>query len=410
MRVLIQGINFHPEIIGIGKYTSELALYLSERGHQIRVITAPPYYPQWRVFGSYRAWSYQKENWQGIDILRCPLWIPRKPSGYQRMLHLSSFAFSTLPAMLRQVSWRPDIVFSVAPAISSAMNAILLSRLARSKMWLHVQDFEFDAAIKLGLMPNTNLIIRIAQSFEAFIYKRFDMVSTISERMLERLREKGVSRERSTMLPNWIDPEFIYPCDGQNPFRKALDIQDDQVVILYSGNMGHKQGLEILIDAAKILRSDADLLFILCGEGAVKHDLERSANSLPNLRFMPLQPREKLNSLLNMADIHVLPQRSDAADLVMPSKIAGMLASGRPVIATAYEHTEVGQLVDQVGCLVPPEAPDALAQAIHLLAKDDGLRNCLGRKGRAFVETHWARERILGDFLEKLTMIQDSQV
>ena len=144
MRVLIVGINFHPELTGIGKYTGELAAYLDGRGHQIRVITTPPYYPHWQVQPGYRGWQYRQEKWQGVWVFRCPLWVPRRLSGIKRLLHLLSFALTSFPVLLGQCSWRPNLILCIAPTFFNAPFALFTARLSGAKAWLHIQDFELD--------------------------------------------------------------------------------------------------------------------------------------------------------------------------------------------------------------------------------------------------------------------------
>ena len=406
MRILLVGINFYPELTGIGKYSGEFAAYLADQGHEVRVVTAPPYYPWWRVQAPYRWWRYVRERWKAIDIWRVPVWVPRRVSGLKRLVHLASFSFFSVPVVLSQVFWRPDVVLVIAPALSAAPVAWLAARLSGAKAWLHLQDFEVDAALSLGILPPNGLIGRVLRSFERRLLRSFDVVSTISGRMCERLYKKGVSQERVVFFPNWVDTEAIRPLDKPlEVLRREFRVPTGrEVVVLYSGSMGEKQGLEVLIEAARQLRNQ-EIRFVLCGEGPMRERLQEQAAQLQNVTFLPLQPLEKLNALLNMADIHVLPQRSDAADLVMPSKLTNMLASGRPVVATAYPQTEVGRVVGQVGVLVPPDKPHDLAQAILDLATNPERRYELGKKGRRFVIDNWERHRVLGRVHEKLLKI-----
>ena len=164
MRILICGINFKPELTGIGKYTGELVEYLAEAGHEIRVVTAPPYYPQWKVLSGYSGWRYQLERNAGIRIYRCPLWVPKNPKGLSRIIHLTSFAISSTVPLLLQLAWKPQIVISIAPAILSAPFALLVAKLSGAKSYLHIQDFELDAASSLGLIP-------ISESSNLFLNK-----------------------------------------------------------------------------------------------------------------------------------------------------------------------------------------------------------------------------------------------
>lgn len=409
MHILIVGLNFPPELIGIGKYTGEMAAYLAGKGNDLRVITTPPYYPYWRVQPGYRWWEYRREAWSGVEVYRCPLWVPRNPSGIQRILHLLSFAVSSLPILLAQILWRPQIVLCIAPSLFSAPFALVAAHLAGAKAWLHIQDFELDAATNLGMICSGNLFTRCAVRGESWLLRRFDRVSTISERMLDRLVQKSVHLERTYFFPNWVNTDTTFPLpDSPETLRTGFGIPNDKVVVLYSGNMGNKQGLELLLEAARELREESCIHFVLCGEGSARVNLERSAAALGNVQFLPLQPPEKLNQLLNAADIHILPQRADAADLVMPSKLLGMLASGKPVIATANPGTEIGTVVGQVGILVPPGNQPALYEAILRLAESLQMRIRLGQKGRTFACEKWSTEHILADFSLHLQELQSA--
>jgi colanic acid biosynthesis glycosyl transferase WcaI len=403
MRLLLLGLNFYPELTGIGKYTGEMAAYLAAQGCQVRVITAPPYYPHWRVQPPYHPWQYCRERWQGVRLYRCPLWVPRRESGPKRLLHLSSFAVSSLPAALAQLPWRPQIVITVAPALLSAPVALAAARLSRAKAWLHIQDFEVDAAFNLGLLPPTGRLVRLVHDFERRLLCAFDVVSTISPSMCARLVQKGVPPQRIFHFPNWVDTHAIYPLNGaSNPLRAQMGLQSDDIVVLYSGNMGRKQGLEMLVEAARRLQPESRIHFVLCGEGAVRRELEAQADGLSNVRFLPLQPVGTLNLLLNLADIHVLPQRAGAADLVMPSKLTGMFASGKPVIAAAPADTEVGRLISRLGCLTPSEDAQALAAAILRLARDPAERRRLGSLGKAYADQNLSKDIVLTNLFQRL--------
>jgi colanic acid biosynthesis glycosyl transferase WcaI len=403
MRILIVGLNFHPELTGIGKYTAEMAAYLGDAGHQVHVVTTAPYYPEWTVQAGYRGWGYQREDWQGMTVYRCPLWVPRKPTGLKRLLHLLSFALSSFPVLLGQVFWRPDVVVCVAPAFFSVPFAWIAARLSAAQAWLHIQDFELEAATGLGILRADQFLVRWAGSVESWMLMRFDTVSTISERMLSRLKEKGVKPDRAYLFPNWVDTDSIFPLtDPPESLRQIFDLPPDKFIVLYAGNMGIKQGLETLLGAARELLQRPEILFVFCGQGSARDGLEHASRGLPNVRFLPLQPLEKLNQLLNSADVHLLPQKSDAADLVMPSKLSGMLASGKAVIATADAGTEVGSVVSQVGVIVPPGDPVALARAILELSESPATRTLLGEKGRAYALEHCNAARVLERFHAQL--------
>jgi len=404
MRILIYGINYAPELIGVGKYTGELAESLAAQGHKVRVVTAPPYYPAWQVKAGFDAGRYQSQCLNGVQVWRCPLWVPQQPSGLKRVLHLASFALSSLPLLLWQgLNWQPDVVLVVEPPFFGVVGALLTTRLSGAKSWLHVQDFEIDAGFELGLLPATRLIRSLVMAGERWLMGRFDRVSTISERMLQRLKTKGVPAAKCVYVPNWVDTKSIYPLPGSNPLRANLALLPETFIALYSGSMGEKQGLEVVLAAAQLLAVDhPQILFLMCGAGAAKQRLVKSAQGMPNVRFLDLQPAEQLNALLNLADVHLLPQVANAADLVMPSKLKGMFASGRAAIATAEGGTQVAEVVQRGGIVVPPGDVTALAQAIVYLATHSKACTQLGQAARQFAVAHWQQEKILGQLEQKL--------
>jgi colanic acid biosynthesis glycosyl transferase WcaI len=393
MRILIYSANFAPEPTGIGKYSGDMASWLADRGHEVRVVCAPPYYPTWQVDRKYRWPPYRREKWHGVDVWRTPLWVPKSPNGLTRLLHLLSFAITSFPVMLWQTAWRPDVVLTVAPAFVCAPTGLLTAWLCRAKRWLHLQDFEVDVAFRMGLLKG-RLLQRVALRVESSLLRRFDTVSTISARMMQRLCAKGVTVGKTRYLPNWVDLTQIKP-PKNGGYRTQLGIAQDTVVVLFSGTLSGKQGLMVIPDAAKLLRSRSDVVFVVCGEGVMKTELEAAAAGLPNLCLMPLQPSGRVSDLLAMADIHLLPQSPDAADLVLPSKLGGMLASGRPVIATCRVGTEISEIVSQCGLVVAPENSMELARAITALADDPETRKLLGRRARAFAENNFERDAVL---------------
>jgi colanic acid biosynthesis glycosyl transferase WcaI len=399
LRILLLGLNYAPELTGIGKYSGEMMEWLAERGHEVRVVTAPPYYPAWKVHKDYRWWQYRKETSDaGVTIYRCPLWVPSRPNGLTRTLHLGSFATSSLPVMLKMIAWQPEVVMTVEPAFFCAPTTILTSLLANASAWLHVQDFEIDAAFDLDFLPGGGVTHSFALTYERLVMRGFQKVSSISPHMVERLASKGVHESKVSLFPNWVDTDSVKPLNGPNQFRSELGIKDDQVVLLYSGNLGMKQGLEILPELAQDFRGDSRLHFVFCGDGAFRPQLEQKTAGLENVSLLPLQPIARLNELLNAADIHLLPQRADAADLVMPSKLTGMLASGRPVIATAAADTQVANAVTGRGIAVAPGDINALRSAVSTLAMNEELRRTMGREARLFAEEHLGREQVLRRF------------
>ena len=407
MRILIYGLNYAPELTGIGKYTGEMAVWLAERGHEVHVVTAPPYYPAWRIREDYRGTWYRTERAPGQPLVhRTPLYVPEKPTGIKRIVHLVSFMLGSLPVMVREMFWHPDVVFTVEPTFFCAPLTLFIGKSAGAACWLHVQDFEVDAAFELGLLPAQGPVHDGALRIEKFFTFAFDRVSGISSRMVDRALAKGIPADHVVIFPNWVDVDTIYPLDPvanrSNSFRRDLASRipgiEDKIILLYSGNMGAKQGLELLAPLAHSFVADSRVHFVFCGDGAFRSRLEALVSGHPNVTLLPLQPLERLNDLLNSADIHLLPQRASAADLVMPSRLSAMLASGRPVIATAHPGTQVAQVVEDRGLAIPAEDDAALRAAVLLLVEDEDLRLHLGRAAREYAVAHLGKQQVLDQF------------
>jgi len=380
-----------------------MAEWLAARGHDVRIVTAPPYYPAWHVADGYSRWKYSHERLNGVKVWRCPLYVPANQSGLKRILHLASFALSSLPVMIRQILWKPDTIVVIEPPLFCAPIAWLCARLSGAKCWLHVQDFEVDAAFDLGILPFA-WMKKLVSAIEQWLMRRFDRVSTISGSMLKRLVEKGVQQEKTLLFPNWADIQNIRAdAKGALAFRQLLDIPEQDFIALYAGNMGEKQGLEMVIEAADLLSKQRELFFVLCGEGAARARLQALAREkgLMNVKFLPLQPADRLAGMLSAANVHLVVQRAHAADLVMPSKLTNILSVGGHAIVTANKDTELGQLSKahpDVLELCPPEDVNALAQLIGVATEAGKEARVFNAKARQYAEDYLDRDKILAVF------------
>lgn len=408
MRILIVSINYAPELTGIGKYTSEAAEWLAAKEHDVRVICAPPYYPYWKVQEPYSSWLYTHETMAGVSVLRCPVWVPQRPTGLKRIIHLGSFALACIPPCCAQVFWKPDVVVAIEPPMLGAAVALFGAKLMRAKSWLHIQDFELDAALGLGMIPGG--LARWVGGIERWFMGKFDRVSTISNAMMERIRQKGVPSGKISHFPNWVDCGALKPLAQEDSLRSEWGISDETKVILYAGNIGKKQGLELLFPVAQaFLSRRPDILFIIVGEGAAKEDLARAVNEgeLNNIIFKPLQPIEKLSALLATGDVHLVLQLQGAADLVMPSKLTGILAAGGAVLASAEEGTELHKVVSQngLGKVVRPGSSADIEAGIESLLDDVALLQHCRLQARKFAENHLHKEIILREFEQELSSV-----
>ena len=373
-RVLIYSINYAPEPIGVGRYTSEFGSYLVGQSTDVEVITAVPHYPGWSVRDSYSN-RYLVEEVFGARVIRCPLLLRSKMGGIWRLLAPLSFAFTSAPVAIWRILTRcPDVVLCVEPTLFCAPAALFASKLVGARTVLHVQDLEIDAAFAVGHLRG-GLFEKVAGWFERAMLRRFDAVVTISNRMREGLQAKGIATERLSVVRNWVDLGKIKPLFGRSGFRDELELADDDFVILYSGNIGPKQALHLLLEVAVHLAEYKKLVFIVAGEGPEKQRLMQTYGYLANVRFLALQPEERLCELLNLADAHVLPQRAGTADLVLPSKLGGMLASGKPSIVMADRNTELWEFLGDCAILISSGDIASLERAILNVFQNSGLLN-----------------------------------
>ncbi|MBU1312952.1 MAG: WcaI family glycosyltransferase [Alphaproteobacteria bacterium] len=401
MKILIVGLNYAPEKIGIAVYTHGLAKAMAAAGHQVTIVCAQPYYPAWKLMPGARQ-AYQRSVEDGVTVIRCPLYVPARPSSARRILHHLSFALSCLfPVLKAAIGGRPDVVFCIAPSLIAAPCGRLAAFLSGARSWLHIQDFEVEAAFATNLLSDKGVISRLAMKFESTVLRSFDRASSISPQMCKHLISKGVPGERVVEFRNSGDLSKVRPLTEPSPYRAEWDIKTEHVA-LYSGNIANKQGIEILVDAARRLVHRQDLTIVVCGEGPNRAALETRAEGLPNIQFRDLQPRERINDLVGLATVHLLPQLGTAADLLLPSKLINMLASGRPVIATAAPGTGLAQEVEGCGLVTEPDDVASFAAAIEVMLDNPDLRDRYGRAARACAEERWSEKMIVERLMQEL--------
>jgi colanic acid biosynthesis glycosyl transferase WcaI len=407
MNVLVLGINYAPEMVGIGPYTAGMAQFLAQAGHAVTTVCAKPYYPQWKVDPAFAGGGTCITEEHGVRVIRVPTYVPSQPSGLRRLAQHMSFAVRARHAMVAEARrLKPDVIIGIAPSLISMTAARDAARRTGAKLWLHLQDFEVEAAFATGLLRSRGMLAIAAGRFEAWALKA-DRLSTISPQMCAKLIEKGVSHERVVEFRNWADVDKVVPLDGPSPYRSEWEIERKHVA-LYSGNIANKQGIEIIVEAAKSLQHRRDLMFLICGDGPSKSELILRSAGLDNIEFRDLQPKERLSDLLGLATVHLLPQIAEAADLVLPSKLTNILASGRPVVATASAGTGLADEVEGCGICTPPQDLPALTAGIVKILDDDALRDRLGLAARRRAVERWSRVSILKEFMNELTSLEAS--
>ncbi len=404
MRILIYGINFAPDLTGIGKYTGEMAAWLVKHGHTVHVITAMPYYPQWQIRAAYKGKWWHKEYIDGVKVYRCPLFVPTKVSSFKRIVHEFSFVLSTIPVWLRMFFRRKyDVVISVAPPFHLGVLPLIYSKLRGAKLVTHIQDLQVDVARQLGMIKNSRFL-NIMLALEKFILKRSTFVSTISRGMRSKIEGKGIDPAKCMIFPNWVDETIIFPMNREGSLRREFGFSEEDKIILYSGNLGEKQGLENIIEVAKNFREESHVKFVIIGSGGSENKLKHAAQSaeLENIYFYQLLPYEKLSASLAMADIHLVLQKRYAEDLVMPSKLISILAAGGCPLVTASQGSSLHELISKndMGIVVEPDNAIALMEGIR-----NGLKTNLENiryNARSYAEKFLAKDTILRNWEAKL--------
>lgn len=377
-----------------------MAEWLAAQGHDVHVLTAVPYYPEWRIHDAYKGKRWHTENLHGVKVHRVPLYVPKEVTSAKRIIHEFSFLAATLPFWIKSLlSKKFDIVFCIAPPFHLAAMPWLYKSLRKSVWINHIQDLQVDAAQDLGMIKNKKFL-KLMFGLERFFLKRGARVSTISEGMQKKILAKNIAEDRMLFFPNWVDGDVIYPLPIEQSLRAELGFSTADKIVLYSGNLGEKQGLDAIIRTANRFKADPTVKFVICGSGGGKDKLMQQAkeSGLSNVFFFPLQPYEKLSALLAMADIHLVLQKASAADLVMPSKLTGILAAGGCAIVTAQPGTTLFDVVhaQQMGIVVEPENEDALAEGIRQgLYTDTTL---FKRNARDYARQYLEKQRILEKF------------
>ncbi|HEY9804265.1 MAG TPA: glycosyltransferase family 4 protein [Leptolyngbyaceae cyanobacterium] len=404
MQILIYSYNYYPEPIGIAPLMTELAEGLVKRGHQVRVITGMPNYPQRRIYDEYQGKFYQTEERNGVTIARCYLRIKSNPNLIDRLLLELSFVASSLPQALN--GWRPDVILVTVPPLLVSLPASLLGGIYNCPVVLNVQDILPEAGIRVGLIKN-KLMIRALEAIEKFAYRTSHTISVIAEGFVDNLVNKGVPDNKIVCIPNWVNLNFISSeAPKNNSWRKAHNL-DDKFVVLYSGNIALTQGLETVIKAASQLRHIPEIAFVIAGESKSLARLEQYCLSCgaDNVLLLPLQPREKLPEMLAAADVGLVVQKSNVVSFNMPSKIPLLMASDRPIIGSVPATGTAAKAIRKSGggVVVPPESPKALADAVLKLYQNPDLATQLGHQGRKFAIENYAFEQALDSYEQLFT-------
>jgi len=402
VNVLVLCPHFAPDVAPTGEVITSIARELVERGHRLHVVTSLPWYRHHRIEEGWsgKVWRQQATEWGRIT--RVHPFPTDKHNIPARALAFGGFtALSSLVASISRP--RPDVVLAMSPPLTLGLAGWMAARLRGAPFVFNIQDVFPDVAVELGVITNPT-IIGVASALERFSYLRSDAVTVLSEDLRDNVATKlGQHRpERVRVIPNFVDTEHIRPAPRENGYRAEYGLTG-KTVVMYAGNVGMSQSLDLVLAAAAALAHDPDVAFVINGGGAARADLERKATGTPNVRFVDMQPKDRLPDVLAAADIHVVPLRRGLARSSVPSKMYSILAAGRPIVASVDPGTEVASVVEraEAGVAVPPDDPEAFTKALARLVADPGEAERMGRAGRAFVE-RWASPAAIAEHYEAL--------
>jgi colanic acid biosynthesis glycosyl transferase WcaI len=397
MRILVLGINYFPERTSVSPFTTGLSEHLATQGHDIQVVTAFPYYPEWRTWKEYRGHITRSEVRNGVKIRRVRHFIPwRASSLVQRLLH--DFSFMCVTLIGGALSGKCDVVYCSSPPPAVALAAYVVSRIRRVPYTIKLTDLASDAALATGILQE-GFLIRCARRIETFTYRHAHAVVCLCEGFRKRLAGDGLSPNQLHVIPDWGDTQAVRPVCSDGSFRSAHGIGNEQFVVLHTGNMGKKQDLLNVVRAAELTRNDASLQWVIVGEGEDRALIENEIRSKDstNLLLLPLQPAAQLCQLYASSDVLLLNQRAAVKDSVIPSKLLTYMAAGKAVLCAANMESEAAQLIAQARCgrVVQPENPAALVEGLLALRSDRIERDTMGSNGRAYAEGHYSKARVL---------------
>ena len=410
MKILLLTAYFPPDTGSAAHLFYELGRAFVERGHGVTVLTGMPGYHALGPLEKYKEKKRIKEDMEGMEVVRVAM--PQLPRHLMvgRALWQFGGAWALFLAGLGLPKADAAIVYS--PPLPLGLTAWGLKKLQGLPFILNVQDLFPQSIIDLGLLRN-RWLIRFFEEMERFVYRRANIITVHSEGNREhvmRKLDKGQA-EKVKVIPNWVDVHFIQPGPRMNWFREAHGL-GDAFVVSFAGVLGYSQDLDVVLDAARILEDggwSSEILFLIVGDGVERPRLEAKARQmgLNNVRFLPMQPREKYPAVLHASDIGLATLHAEVRTPVVPSKILSIMAAGRPVVAAMNLDGDGPRLIAEARCglCVPPEDPRALAEAILQLYHDASLREELGRNGRRYVEKYLSLEACVERYEQLLRQV-----
>ncbi|MGH2511383.1 MAG: glycosyltransferase [Candidatus Limnocylindrales bacterium] len=390
--MLIIGINYRPELTAVGPYTAGLAEALARRGDRVTVLTGLPHYPAWRMARGTPRRLISSTDLDGVRILRAAHYVPARQSALRRGVYEATFLLNGAAALIRAGSLRgldrPDAILGIVPSLSGGILARAVAGTLHVRYGLLFQDLMGRAAAQSGISGGSS-VARATARLEAWAARSATAVGVVSEAFRPALIEMGVPADRTRSVPNWA--RLAEPVLSIGQTRRRFGWTDDRQVVLHAGNMGHKQGLEQVVDAARLAADRSEpIRFVLAGGGNQEAALRAMGADLPTLDFVGVQPDGVHASLLAAADVLLLSERPTQLDMSLPSKLTSYLAAGRPIVAAIPSGGASAKELERCGAGLVVEAgePAAILAALGRLRSEPALAAKLGAVGPAYVAAH----------------------
>ncbi len=399
MKISIHTMYFLPDFGSAPILMDELARYLAARGHEVEVVTTFPRVP----VPGFRGLAYSRRRSSGFVVKR--FWTPGAPHPLGRLMAWNIYTAGALVNILSP--GKIDLLFLRTPPLQLGVPAFAAKRLRGAKVLLSVQDIHPDLAIESGILKNP-AGIRFSRSLERWVYRLADRVVVISDGFRRNLLAKGVPGPKMSVIPNWVDTEFLRPLDKNNPVARKFGF-DGKFVLMYSGTISISSDVALakILEAARILAPERDVVFAIAGEGLRKDALRARAATLglQNVVFLPFQPYGDLPALLASADVLIVPLDGGKSQLSVPSKLYNFMAAGRPVLGLAAPGSEVAAILGerQRGLPVSPGDAAEIAAAIRALKASPEIRRALAANGRTYVVEHFAKDKVLRSYDELIS-------
>ena len=400
MKLAVLTPHFAPDTAPTGAVATRVVEELAARGHRIDVVTALPWYREHRIEPGYGGRLVRREDTPWGRITR----VHPFPSEDKRDIVRRAAAFggfSVLAAAAGSGGGPVDGVLALSPPLTLGAAGWLAARRRRAPFVFNVQDVFPDVAVELGVITNRR-VIAAASALERWCYDRADAVTVLSEDLRDNVERKTRDPSKVKVIPNFVDTGAIVPAERESPYRREHGLAG-KTVVMYAGNVGLSQSLDLVIAAAGALAHEESLVFVINGGGAARPELERSARGLPNVVFVDPQPPERLPEVLAAADVHLVPLKRGLARSSVPSKTYSILAAGRPLIASVDVGSEVARVVEDsgAGVAVPPDDPEAFTKAVQRFVESPAEGAAMGAAGRRWIE-QWASPARVAEAYEEL--------